>query len=115
MAASAQAETVDKKEWRHFFDSVSSSLRGKGADITLSTVMGDVHQSRLWELHGVSYDPHDDAVIVSCRQQEHVISHPESIKVERIGPTISSVEVAMKQPGEREIIRFVSPVMLSAH
>lgn len=115
MAKSSTAETVDRKEWRRFFDSVSSSLRGKGADITLSSVTGDVHQSRLWQLHGVSYDPHDDALIVSCRQQEHVISNPESITIERIGPSISSVEVAMKQHGEREIIRFVSPVMLSAH
>jgi hypothetical protein len=108
------AENVDKKEWQHFFDSVSASLRGKGVDITLSSVGGDVHQSRLWQLHGVSYDPHDDALIVSCRQQEHVISHPEIITIERIGPSVSSVEVSKRHEAEREIIRFVAPVMLPA-
>ena len=114
MATISNAEGIEKKQWREFFDSVSSSLKGKGVDITLSSIAGEVHQSRLWQLHGVSYDPHDDAIIVSCRQQEHVIPHPASISVERVGPTVSAVEVA-KSAGERELIRFVSPVLLSVH
>jgi hypothetical protein len=114
MAVDSNAQGIEKNMWREFFDSVSSSLKGKGVDITLSSIAGEVHQSRLWQLHGVSYDPHDDAVIVSCRQQEHVISHPSAIRVERVGPTVSAVEVA-KSAGERELIRFVSPLLLAAH
>jgi hypothetical protein len=114
MTTDSNAQGLEKNRWREFFDSVSSSLQGKGVDITLSTIAGEVHQSRLWQLHGVSYDPHDDAVIVSCRQQEHVISHPAAIRIERVGPTVCAVEVS-KSAGERELIRFVSPVLLTAH
>ncbi len=104
---------IEKASWRPFFDSISSRIQGEGVDISLSSVEGTVRQSRLWQLHGVSYDPHDDAFIVSCRQQEHVISAPQSIRVEEEGPRIASIEVS-KRDGEREIIRFISPVPLSA-
>jgi len=106
-----QTREIEKSSWLHFFDSISSSLRGKAADITISTPMEEVHQSRLWQLHGLTYDPHDHALIVSCRQQEHVISAPSAIRVDLSGNTIHSVEVT-KGVGEQEIIRFIEPLLL---
>lgn len=102
---------IERNNWRPFFDSLTSRLKGQGVDITLSSVEGSVHQSRLWQLHGVSYDPHDDAFIVSCRQQEHVIDKPQTIRIEEEGPRVASIEVS-KKDGDREIIRFIAPVTL---
>ena len=109
-----QARELSKQEWQSFFDTVSKSLAGKGVDITLSSLAGEVHQSTLWQLHGVTYDPYDDAVIVSCREQEHVISSPARVFVTEHGASISSLEVA-QSPNERETIRFLDPVMLTQH
>jgi hypothetical protein len=110
----SEARELDKSRWQSFFDSVSKSLRGKAVDITLSSLAGEVHQSTLWQLHGVSYDPYDDALIVSCREQEHVISSPKHIFVKEEGPSISSVEVE-HSPGDAETIRFISPLLLEEH
>jgi len=107
-----EARQIERPMWRSYFDHLSSSLRGKGVDITLSSVDGDVHQSKLWQLNGVTYDPHDDSLIVSCRDQEHVISDPESIRVEEEGVQVAAIEVS-RRDGDREIIRFMSPLRLA--
>lgn len=106
-------QTIDLKRnsWQHFFDKISSQLLGKGVDISISSLAGDVHQSLVWQLHGVSYDPHDDAIIVSCRDQEHVISTPSQIVVQREGPAITSISVK-KKAGEVETVRFIAPTLL---
>lgn len=103
---------LHKSNWQHFFDHMSSQLKGKGVDISISSVAGDVHQSHLWQLHGVSYDPHDDAIIVSCREQEHVISAPSEVVVQQEGETITSIHVK-KPVGEIETVRFISPILLA--
>ena len=110
---SNETREIEQGAWLPFFDLISSSLRGKAADITIANPSEQVHQSRCWELHGVTYDPHDRALIVSCRNQEHVISSPISIRVEQSGQTVLSVEVT-KGRGEREIIRFIEPLLLPA-
>lgn len=102
---------IEKGQWLPFFDSVSSSLRGKAADISLGFPTEYVHQSKVWQLHGLTYDPYDDALIVSCRDQEHVISSPTTIRVERCDQQVEAVEVTKGQ-GEKEIIRFVEPLLL---
>ena len=108
-----QIREIEKSNWLPFFDSISSSLRGKAADITISTPIEHVHQSRLWQLHGLTYDPHDHALIVSCRDQEHVISSPSAIRVDQSGNNVFSDEVT-KGVGEQEIIRFIEPLLLPA-
>lgn len=112
--SSGETHELQKSRWQPFFDSISKSLRGKAVDITLSSLGGEVHQSTLWQLHGVSYDPYDDALIVSCREQEHVISAPRHIFVREEGPSISSVEVE-HSPGDTELIRFISPLLLEEY
>lgn len=108
-----ETRELEQGTWLPFFDSVSSSLQGKAADITISTPSEQIHQSRCWQLHGLTYDPHDRALIISCRQQEHVIATPKAIRIESHGHIIHSVEVT-KDTGDREIIRFVEPLLLPA-
>jgi hypothetical protein len=109
-----EVREVQKSRWQPCFDSVSNTLHGKAADITLSSLAGEAHQSTLWQLHGVSYDPYDDALIVSCRDQEHVISAPKHIFVTEDGPSISLIEV-QRSPEETERIRFIAPLLLDEH
>lgn len=108
-----ETRELERAAWLPFFDSISSGLKGKAADITISTPLERVHQSQCWQLHGVTYDPYDNALIVSCRQQEHVISLPMAIRVESNGNLVHSVEVT-KGGGEKEIIRFIDPMLLPA-
>ena len=104
---------IPREKWLSFFDDVSSKLQGKGVDVTLLSNGTARHQSTLWQLHGVTYDPHDDALIVSCRQQEHIIQSPTSIAVEGFGREVQAMEVATKGGG-RETVRFMSPLLIPA-
>jgi hypothetical protein len=106
-----EARQLSKTEWRRFFDEMSTTLPGKAVDITLITPHERVHQSRVWQLHGLTYDPHDDALIISCRQQEHVISRPTEIRVDRDGLRVNSIEI-FKTQGESELVRFIEPLLL---
>jgi hypothetical protein len=106
-----EARQLSKTEWRRFFDEMSTTLPGKAVDITLITPHERVHQSRVWQLHGLTYDPHDDALIISCRQQEHVISRPTEIRVDRDGLCVNSIEI-FKTQGESELVRFIEPLLL---
>ncbi len=106
-----ETRELPKNEWRRFFDAISSGLPGKAVDITLITPQERVHQSCVWQLHGVTYDPHDDALIISCRQQEHVIASPLEIRIDRDAFRINSIEV-IKGPGDLELVRFVEPLLL---
>jgi hypothetical protein len=108
-----ESRELSKVQWLPFFDSISKGLRGKGVDITISSFISDTHQSRLWQLHGLTYDPHDDALIVSCRKQEHVISSPINVRIERDGLAINLIEIT-KRDGERELLRFIDPLLLPA-
>jgi hypothetical protein len=110
--ADAHVREIPRNQWQHFFDRVSSSLQGKGVDITIHTHDVHEHQSQVWELNGVSYDPHDDALIVSCRRQEHVISSPVSITVHGNSEVVSSIDV-LTADGPRETVKFVAPILLS--
>ncbi len=103
---------IPKDKWRQFFDRMSSSVQGKGVDITILSRDKEQHQSKLWELHGVTYDPHDDALIVSCKRQEHVIHSPVAITVEGNGQLMSSINVITAE-GPQETVKFVSPLLLS--
>ncbi len=108
-----QTREIPRDAWRTFFDSVSKEIRGKAVDVTLCSPAFTAHQCCLWELHGLTYDPHDDALIVSCRQQEHVIDCPEAIRIEREGVSLHSIDV-QKQAGEHELITFIDPLLLPA-
>jgi len=108
----ARVREIPRDKWQHFFDRVAASLKGRGVDITTHTHDVHQHQSQVWELNGVSYDPHDDALIVSCRRQEHVISSPVAITVRGDGEVVSSIDVLTAE-GPRETVKFVAPILLS--
>lgn len=111
--AEMHGREIPKDKWQPFFDSISSHLKGKGVDITISSKDREMHQSTLWQLHGVSYDPHDDALIVSCRQQEHVIQSPKVISIEEEGVELTRLDVRTAG-GAQEVVRFVTPLLLRA-
>jgi len=111
--AEMHGREIPRERWQPFFDNISSNLRGKGVDITISSKEQEMHQSTLWQLNGVSYDPHDDALIVSCRQQEHVIQSPQVISIEGEGIALTRLDVRTAG-GAQEVVRFMTPLLLQA-
>jgi hypothetical protein len=64
---------LDKKEWRSFFDHLSTTLEGKQAEIeVLSLQLGDQVEADWLPLLGIAYDPNDDIVEVALEGLDHL-------------------------------------------
>ena len=57
---------LDKKQWRSFFDRVSTTLEGKEAEIEIASLrLGDQVEAEWLPLLGIVYDPNADIVEVA--------------------------------------------------
>jgi hypothetical protein len=77
---------LNKKQWRTFFDHVSTMLEGKQAEIEVASLrLGDQIEAEWLPLLGITYDPEDDLVEVAL--EEWIISSPSrETFMSRMGP-----------------------------
>jgi hypothetical protein len=105
---------LDKKEWRSFFDRVSSTLEGKEAEIeVVSLRLGDQVEAEWLPLLGIAYDPHDDLVEVALEDLDHLIPKPRELYVEEGPGGLAALEV-VDSDDVKQIIKLRTPLMLAA-
>jgi hypothetical protein len=105
---------LDKKEWRSFFDRVSSTLEGKEAEIeVVSLRLGDQVEAEWLPLLGIAYDPHDDLVEVALEDLDHLIPKPRELYVEEGPGGLAALEV-VDSDDVKQIIKLRNPLMLAA-
>jgi Family of unknown function (DUF5335) len=106
--------TVPPQEWRTFFDTMSSALVGKRAELEVASLdLGDQIVAEWIGLRGITYDSGDDLLDVALDGTTHLIRHPREILVEEGPNGIASVAV-LAADGTKEIVRLKDPVMLPA-
>jgi hypothetical protein len=77
---------LDKKQWRAFFDGVTSMLEGKRAEIEVASLrLGDQIEAEWLPLLGISHDPKDDVVEVALEGLDHLIPKPREIYIDDDG------------------------------
>lgn len=103
------SRTIDRDHWQTFFSELSRTLSDKGVDITILSEGEVGHHSTTWNVFGLTYDPHDQTITVSCNDQEHVIENPLMVRTEESAAGIHAVEVIRKD-SVREIIEFLRPL-----
>ena len=110
----ANLRTVEKSEWRPFFDRMAKALLGKRAEIEVaSPELGDQILAEWVPMIGVTYDSHDDLIDVALDRSDHLIYHPEEIVVEEGGDGLLSIAVTAAD-GSRNIVRLKEPLQLPA-
>jgi hypothetical protein len=110
----ATFQTVPRTEWQTFFDSLSSVLLGKWAEIEVASLaLGDQIVAEWVPLVGITYDARDDSLDVALDRASHVIGHPREITVDFEPSGLASVAV-VDADGERQVIRFKEPLKLPA-
>jgi hypothetical protein len=106
------ARKLEKNEWKPFFDTVSTVLGNKEAEIeVLSLDLGDQVEAEWLPLLGLSYDPKGDVLDVGLEGLDHLILKPREIYVEDGGVGLVSLAVVDAE-GERQIVKLRDPLTL---
>ena len=100
--------TLEKSDWRPFFDHLSKMLDGCQAEIEASLALGDQVQASWLPLLGLVYDPKDDVVEVALDGLDHLIRSPRDIYVEEGNGLLASVEM-IDADGTRQIVKLKEP------
>ncbi|HWW65069.1 MAG TPA: DUF5335 family protein [Sphingomonadaceae bacterium] len=106
--------TLAKAEWRTYFDRVAAGLQGKRASVEItSEALGDQWAARRLPLLGITYDDKDDLVEVAMDGVDHLVLHPDAIKIDEQAGGLACLEITARD-GTRQIVTLVDPVMLPA-
>jgi hypothetical protein len=105
---------LDKKQWRTFFDRVSTTLEGKEAEIEIASLrLGDQVEAEWLPLLGIAYDPNDDLVEVALEGLDHLILKPRDIYVEDAPGGLVALEI-VDADDVKQIVKLRDPLMLPA-
>ena len=103
---------LDKKQWRTFFDRVSTTLEGKEAEIEIASLrLGDQVEAEWLPLIGIAYDPNDDIVEVALEDLDHLIAKPRDVYVEEGAGGLVALEI-VDADGIKQIVKLRDPLML---
>jgi Family of unknown function (DUF5335) len=103
---------LDKKQWRTFFDGISTTLEGKEAEIEVASLrLGDQVEAEWLPLLGIAYDPNDDIVEVALEGLDHLIPKPRDIYDAPGG--LVALEI-VDADDVRQIVKLRDPLMLPA-
>ena len=107
-----QNREIANQDWHVFFDRVSSALQGKLIEIEVDSLeLGAQVEVDKLSLNGLTYDPKDDAFIISTEQIEHVIHSPQKIYITEGIEGVDCLEVRAAD-GSEQIVRFSEPLAL---
>jgi Family of unknown function (DUF5335) len=103
---------LDKKQWRTFFDRVSTMLEGKEAEIEIASLrLGDQVEAEWLPLLGIVYDPNDAIVEVALEGLDHLIAKPRDIYIEDGPSGLVALEI-VDADDVRQIVKLRDPLML---
>jgi hypothetical protein len=100
---------LEHDDWQQYFDRISRHLQASRAqiDVTGIDIGAQVAAERL-SIEGLSYDPQDDAVVITATEVEHRIAAPQQIYViEELG-LLRSFEI-VDAIGHKQIV-VLTPV-----
>lgn len=103
------SRTIARSNWASYLQQISKATKGDGVDISIVGEKELAHQSTLWSFFGMTYDPHDNEIVITCKEQEHTISAPQLIRTEESAVGIHAIEIT-RSDNVREIIQFLQPL-----
>lgn len=105
--------SLQRSEWKPYFDAVSRLLVGMQAEVEVAGLkLGDQIEQEWSLLNGLSYDPNDDVFEVAIEDQlDHLIPHPREITVDEAGVTLRSVDI-LDADGNHQILKLKEPLAL---
>jgi hypothetical protein len=105
--------SLEKAEWRSFFDRMAKSLVGKRAEIEIDSLkLGSQIEAEWLPLLGIAYDPKSDILEIALDGLDHLVAKPQRLFVD-VGPEgLISFEV-IDGEGVSQIVKLRDPLMLT--
>ncbi len=101
-------------EWEEYFDNFSKKLKGLPEKTTIELVapsVSDLEEGKNLTLAGISYDPKDMVLAVSCEDLDHLINKPQEICVEEENGGVKTIR-ATDGTGLEHFIKLSKPLAL---
>ena len=107
-------QQIDKSAWAEFFDSFTTSLPGKQAEVEVASLdLGDQIAASWLPFIGIAYDPKNDLIEVALEGLDHMIRKPQEVYVDHEVGSLVSLQI-INSDGVREIIKLKDPIALPA-
>ncbi len=108
----ATSRTLDRSEWRSFFDGMSDAVLGKRIEVEAAALdLGDQIVAEWVPLLGITYDSRDDLLNVSLTGLDHIIRRPKEIYVQEGAKGLETVAL-VSEDGVKHVLRLKDPLML---
>ncbi len=107
-------QQIEKSAWAEFFDSFTTSLPGKHAEVEVASLdLGDQIAASWLPFIGIAYDPKNDLIEVALEGLDHMIRKPQEVYVDHEVGSLVSLQI-INSDGVREIIKLKDPIALPA-
>lgn len=106
------ADTIEKPDWKPFFEHLARALAGNPAEIEVASLdLGDQLLAEWVPLIGITYDPKDDLFDVALKGLDHMIKHPRAVRTDSSDGRLIAIDI-VDGDGAHQIIKFRNPVPL---
>lgn len=107
-----RTHTLERSQWKPYFDRVSKALIGKRAEIEVVGLrLGDQVEAAWLPIYGITFDHKDDLFVISLEGLDHLVRRPREVHVVEGPEGLSSLEIT-DADGERHIVRLKEPLAL---
>ncbi len=105
-----ERKKLAETEYESYFDNLSRELKNQQAEIEVMAVgVFDKEQTSWITLYGISYDPAEKTVFISCEHIDHHIKNPQEVTVVTGDAGVESIEI-VGGGGYEHLLKFKTPV-----
>lgn len=102
-------EQLSRAGWGAYFDQLSKSLPQANAELRISSQqLGSQLEADWMKLNGISFDHHNDIIVISMQGLEHIIHAPATAYAQLESGRVENLEITDAQ-GERCLLHLRWP------
>ena len=101
---------LEEPEYETYFDTLSKGLKSQTAEIEIMAVgLMDREQTNWISFYGISYDPSEKIISITCEYINHQIKKPREVMVQESDTGIAAIEITGGD-GYTHLIKFKTPI-----
>ena len=106
------AQAIEKSEWPYFCERMTSALDSAEAEVEVASLeLGDQIETEWLPLIGITYDPNDDLFDIALEGIDHLVEHPQQLRVDGPPGALSALEI-VDSNGIQHLVKLRDALML---
>ena len=100
------AQAIERAEWTYYCERISSALEARDAEVEVASLdLGDQVETDWLPLLGITYDPEDDIFDIAMDGLDHIIEHPQQLRVDGVPGALNALEIT-DEDGNQHIVKL---------